>query len=65
MPEFDIHRSQVEADSDFDRALRPLAFSDFRGQTQVVKNLSIFVHAAKQRGESLDYVLLYGLSVLG
>ena len=65
MPEFDIHRSQVEADSDFDRALRPLAFSDFRGQTQVVKNLSIFVQAAKQRGESLDHVLLYGPPGLG
>ncbi len=65
MPEFDIHHSQVEADSDFDRALRPLAFSDFRGQTQVVKNLSIFVQAAKQRGESLDHVLLYGPPGLG
>ena len=65
MPEFDIHRSQVEADSDFDRALRPLAFSDFRGQTQVVKNLSIFVQAANQRGESLDHVLLYGPPGLG
>lgn len=65
MPEFDIHRSQVEADSDFDRALRPLAFSDFRGQAQVVKNLSIFVQAAKQRGESLDHVLLYGPPGLG
>lgn len=65
MPEFDIHRLQVEADSDFDRALRPLAFSDFRGQTQVVKNLSIFVQAAKQRGESLDHVLLYGPPGLG
>lgn len=65
MPEFDIHRSQVEADSDFDRALRPLAFSDFRGQIQVVKNLSIFVQAAKQRGESLDHVLLYGPPGLG
>ena len=65
MPEFDIHRSQVEADSDFDRALRPLAFSDFRGQPQVVKNLSIFVQAAKQRGESLDHVLLYGPPGLG
>ncbi|MGM9746572.1 MAG: Holliday junction branch migration DNA helicase RuvB [Paludibacteraceae bacterium] len=65
MPEFDIHRSQVESDSDFDRALRPLAFSDFRGQAQVVKNLSIFVQAAKQRGESLDHVLLYGPPGLG
>ncbi len=65
MPEFDIHRTQIESDNDFDRALRPLAFDDFRGQTQVVKNLSIFVQAAKQRGESLDHVLLYGPPGLG
>lgn len=63
--EFDIHHPQRVGDSDFDRALRPLAFSDFRGQAQVVKNLSIFVQAAKQRGESLDHVLLYGPPGLG
>lgn len=63
--EFDIHHPQTVGDSDFDRALRPLAFSDFRGQAQVVKNLSIFVQAAKQRGESLDHVLLYGPPGLG
>ncbi len=62
---FDIHHQQTLGDSDFDRALRPLAFSDFRGQTQVVKNLSIFVQAAKQRSESLDHVLLYGPPGLG
>ncbi len=63
--EFDIHHQQTLGDSDFDRALRPLAFSDFRGQTQVVKNLSIFVQAARQRHESLDHVLLYGPPGLG
>ncbi len=63
--EFDIHHQQTLGDSDFDRALRPLAFSDFRGQAQVVKNLSIFVQAAHQRHESLDHVLLYGPPGLG
>ncbi len=63
--EFDIHHQQTLGDSDFDRALRPLAFSDFRGQAQVVKNLSIFVQAARQRHESLDHVLLYGPPGLG
>lgn len=63
--DFDIHHQQTVGDSDFDRALRPLAFSDFNGQSQVVKNLSIFVQAAKQRSESLDHVLLYGPPGLG
>lgn len=63
--DFDIHHQQMVGDSDFDRALRPLAFSDFNGQAQVVKNLSIFVQAAKQRSESLDHVLLYGPPGLG
>lgn len=63
--DFDIHHQQTVGDSDFDRALRPLAFSDFNGQAQVVKNLSIFVQAAKQRSESLDHVLLYGPPGLG
>lgn len=63
--EFDIHHQQTLCDSDFDRALRPLAFSDFCGQAQVVKNLSIFVQAARQRHESLDHVLLYGPPGLG
>jgi holliday junction DNA helicase RuvB len=62
---FDIHRQQGISSDDFDRALRPLSFGDFTGQSQVVKNLSIFVKAAKQRGESLDHVLLYGPPGLG
>lgn len=52
-------------DNDLDKALRPLSFSDFRGQDSIVKNLSIFVEAARLRGEPLDHVLLYGPPGLG
>jgi len=53
------------AEKEVERALRPLNFSDFRGQTQVLDNLQVFVLAAKQRGEALDHVLLHGPPGLG
>lgn len=52
-------------DREFERQLRPLSFSDFKGQKQVIENLTVFVTAAKQRGESLDHVLLHGPPGLG
>jgi len=52
-------------DKEFERALRPLEFSDFKGQQKVVENLKIFVQAAVMRGESLDHVLLHGPPGLG
>ncbi|MDR2907041.1 MAG: Holliday junction branch migration DNA helicase RuvB [Bacteroidales bacterium] len=55
--------SNVE--KEVERALRPLSFSDFRGQAQVLDNLQVFVLAAKQRGEALDHVLLHGPPGLG
>jgi Holliday junction DNA helicase RuvB len=52
-------------DREFEKQLRPLCFEDFRGQKQVIENLTVFVEAAKQRGESLDHVLLHGPPGLG
>ena len=52
-------------DKEFEKQLRPLSFSDFKGQKQVIENLVVFVTAAKQRGESLDHVLLHGPPGLG
>jgi holliday junction DNA helicase RuvB len=48
------------SDKEAERALRPVEFDDFAGQQNVVDNLRVFVAAAKQRGESLDHVLLHG-----
>ncbi|MEP7168538.1 MAG: Holliday junction branch migration DNA helicase RuvB, partial [Bacteroidota bacterium] len=50
---------------EIEKVLRPLEFSDFTGQHSVVNNLKIFVEATKQRGESLDHVLLHGPPGLG
>ena len=57
--------SYAETDRELDKQLRPLQFSDFSGQKQIVSNLEIFVKAAKMRGESLDHVLLHGPPGLG
>ena len=64
--DFNIREQQVTAtEKEFENALRPLTFSDFSGQTQVVQNLQVFVEAAKYRGEPLDHVLLHGPPGLG
>ena len=52
-------------EQDIDRALRPLQFSDFMGQPQVLDNLQIFVQAANQREDALDHTLLHGPPGLG
>jgi holliday junction DNA helicase RuvB len=52
-------------EKEFEKALRPLSFSDFTGQEKVVENIKIFVKAAKLRNEPLDHVLLHGPPGLG
>ena len=54
-----------DGDKDLEKSLRPLSFDDFTGQFKLVENIKIFVQAAKQRGESLDHVLLHGPPGLG
>jgi Holliday junction DNA helicase RuvB len=67
METFDIRDQQPrnETDKEYENALRPLSFADFSGQSKVVENLSVFVSAARMRGESLDHVLLHGPPGLG
>src|SRR5262245_22670124 len=48
-----------------DTALRPQALSEFVGQQQARANLSIFIEAARKRGEALDHVLFVGPPGLG
>ena len=43
-----------------DTALRPQLLSEFVGQAQARKNLSIFIEAARKRNEALDHVLFVG-----
>ncbi|MEM1317212.1 MAG: Holliday junction branch migration DNA helicase RuvB [Pseudomonadota bacterium] len=50
---------------DLDASIRPERLADFTGQEQARANLSVFVDAAKQRGEALDHVLFVGPPGLG
>lgn len=52
-------------DEQFDASLRPERFSDFVGQDAIKDNLSVFVEAARKRGEALDHILFCGPPGLG
>lgn len=54
-----------EADVDVEYSLRPKTLNEYIGQDKAKENLSIYIEAAKNRGESLDHVLLYGPPGLG
>jgi Holliday junction DNA helicase RuvB len=61
-----IHDARADLpDEDLDRSLRPPTLSDFVNQAQVTDQLSIFLEAARGRGEPLDHVLLAGPPGLG
>ncbi len=55
----------TEEDSKIESSLRPKYLEDYIGQEKVKTNLKVFIEAAKQRGEALDHVLLYGPPGLG
>lgn len=55
----------TEEDAGIENGLRPQMLSDYVGQEKVKNNLKIYIEAAKQRGDSLDHVLLYGPPGLG
>ena len=45
--------------------LRPQLLNEYIGQTKVKESMKVYIEAAKQRGEALDHVLLYGPPGLG
>jgi len=52
-------------EAQFERQLRPRSFGEYVGQDQAVASLRVSVEAARQRGECVDHVLLYGPPGLG
>jgi Holliday junction DNA helicase RuvB len=54
-----------EAAEPADQALRPKSLAEFVGQETLKANLSVFIEAARGRGEALDHVLLSGPPGLG
>jgi len=68
--EFDLEnrlvaQNEIPEDRDSDNKLRPKTLAEYIGQEKAKDNLSVFIDAAKLRGESLDHVLLYGPPGLG
>ena len=54
-----------EKDIQIEETLRPSSIQEFIGQKKVINNLSIFIKAAKKRGEALDHVIISGPPGLG
>ena len=57
--------SADKRDDDFDSSIRPQKLAEFVGQEKARANLSVFIEAAKARGEALDHVLFVGPPGLG
>ncbi len=54
-----------ESESENENKLRPKTLAEYIGQEKAKENLTVFIQAAKLRGEPLDHVLLYGPPGLG
>ena len=63
MEEFDerlLSARTISAEDDTERSLRPHRLTEYVGQENVKELLKVYIEAAKQRGDALDHVLLYG-----
>jgi Holliday junction DNA helicase RuvB len=60
-----VDRSAAAEEQDFEFSLRPQRLTDYVGQQRLKDNLAVFLEAARQRGEPLDHVLVYGPPGLG
>lgn len=63
--EFNPRDVSAGKDKEIDGIIRPQDLGEFSGQDKIIKNLKIFVAAAKMRGETLDHVLFHGPPGLG
>jgi len=57
--------SPLSDDSRYEITLRPRSLDEYVGQKKIVENLRVFIRAARNRGEPLDHVLLFGPPGLG
>lgn len=60
-----ITSDYTNEDNEIETSLRPKELTEYIGQEKAKENLSIYIEAAKNRGEPLDHVLLYGPPGLG
>jgi len=60
-----VTAARVDEDAQYEAGLRPRVLDEYIGQDRIRENLHISITAARQRGEALDHVLLYGPPGLG
>src|SRR5437764_4839778 len=60
-----VTAARVDEDAQYEAGLRPRLLNEYIGQDRVRENLHVAISAAKQRGDALDHVLLYGPPGLG
>ncbi len=60
-----VSAARVDEDAQYEAGLRPRTFGEYIGQDRIRENLAVSITAARQRGEALDHVLLYGPPGLG
>jgi len=60
-----LSQTKLPEDAEFDQSLRPVSLEDFTGQKKLRENLTVFIEAARKRGEPLDHLLLFGPPGLG
>ncbi len=60
-----VEIEKFEAEEVRENSLRPDAWSEYIGQEQIKKNLSVFIEASKKREEPLDHILFFGPPGLG
>jgi Holliday junction DNA helicase RuvB len=60
-----VNTSPIDDDVQYEAGLRPRSLDEYIGQDRVREQLQVSIAAAKQRGEALDHVLLYGPPGLG
>ena len=64
-PERIVSGAAYDEDARLDASVRPKTLDEYIGQKRVKENISIAMEAARNRGEALDHVLLYGPPGLG
>ena len=60
-----VNASSMDEEVQYEAGLRPRTLDEYIGQDRVREQLQVSIAAAKQRGEALDHVLLYGPPGLG
>jgi Holliday junction DNA helicase RuvB len=55
----------IRDDQELEGTLRPSSLAEYVGQDKIKENLSVFIEAARARGEALDHILFHGPPGLG